>query len=162
MIDQYFGEEKESDWRFKYQFESKYYGYYYRPLKYYKQSESSSFGPVNNQTIPMIRMSEIYYIAAECLADANDPEKLKAAKSYLKYVKQGRGIRKPDLDDITTKEQFMTALFNDMRREFVGEGQTLFMYKRLNKVLPSYDNGDLIPSNAIYVLPKPESESNIK
>ena len=56
----------------------------------------------------------------------------------------------------------MTALFNDMRREFVGEGQTLFMYKRLNKVLPSYDNGDLIPSNAIYVLPKPESESNIK
>ena len=81
MIDQYFGEEKENDWRFKYQFESKYYGYQYRPLKYYKQSESSSFGPVNNQTIPMIRMSEIYYIAAECLADANDPEKLKAAKS---------------------------------------------------------------------------------
>ena len=162
MIEQYFGEEKNQDWRFKYQFESKYYDYYYRPLKYYKQSESSSYGPVNNKTIPMIRMSEVYYIAAECLFDPNDPVKMNAAKSYLKWVKQGRGIKNAQMDDITTTEQFMTTLLSEMRREFVGEGQTLFMYKRLNRMLPSFDNGDQVASDAIYVLPKPEAESNIK
>ena len=162
MIDQYFGDEKDSDWRFKYQFESKYYDYYYRPLKYNKQSESSTFGPVNNKTIPMIRMSEVYYIAAECLYDTGDPVKMNAAKSYLKYVKQGRGIRNPKMDDIETKDQFMEALIYDARREFVGEGQTLFIYKRLNQVLPSFDNGDITPIEANFVLPKPAYESNIK
>ena len=162
MIDQYFGDEKDSDWRFKYQFESKYYDYYYRPLKYNKQSESSTFGPVNNKTIPMIRMSEVYYIAAECLYDTGDPVKMNAAMSYLKYVKQGRGIRNPKMDDIETKDQFMEALIYDARREFVGEGQTLFIYKRLNQVLPSFDNGDITPIEANFVLPKPAYESNIK
>ena len=43
----------------------KYYGYNYRTLKYYKQVESTEYGKANNQIIPMIRMSEVYYIAAE-------------------------------------------------------------------------------------------------
>ena len=162
MIDKYFAEEKDNDWRYLYQFESKNYGRYYRPLKYYKQSESATYGPVNNQTIPMIRMSEIYYIAAESIFDPADPAKVAEAKSYLKWVKMGRGIRNPQLDDISTTEQFMGALINEERREFIGEGQTLFIYKRLNRVLPSADNNDEAPRDEIYVLPKPTSESNIK
>ena len=162
MIDEYFGNEKNDDWRFKYQFEPKYYSYYYRPLKYYKQSESSSYGPVNNQTIPMIRMSEVYYIAAESIFDPTNPVKMEEAIGYLKKVKQGRGIRNPQLDDLTTQQRFMDALINDERREFVGEGQTLFIYKRLNRVLPSFDNGDIAPTETNFVLPKPSSESNIK
>lgn len=162
MVDKYFAEEKDNDWRYLYQFESKNYGRYYRPLKYYKQSESATYGPVNNQTIPMIRMSEIYYIAAESIFDPADPAKVAEAKSYLKWVKMGRGIRNPQLDDISTTEQFMGALINEERREFVGEGQTLFIYKRLNRVLPSADNSDEAPRDEIYVLPKPTSESNIK
>lgn len=162
MIDQYFGEEKSSDWRYKYQFEEKYYGYYYRPLKYYKQSESSSYGPVNNQTIPMIRMSEVYYIAAESIFDPADPAKVKEAESYLTKVKRGRGIRTPDYSTVSTTESFLDLLISDARREFVGEGQTFFIYKRLNKILPSYDNDDIAPTEANFVLPKPEAESNIK
>lgn len=162
MVEEYFGEEKDKDWRCKYQFEPKYYDEYYRPLKYYKQSESSEFGPVNNKTIPMIRMSEIYYIAAECVYDPADPAKVEEAKGYLKTVKQGRGISKPDFGDVTSTEKFMKVLIDDERREFVGEGQTLFIYKRLNRVLPSYDHGDIPALNENFVLPKPESESNIK
>lgn len=66
------------------------------------------------------------------------------------------------MDDIETKDQFMEALIYDARREFVGEGQTLFIYKRLNQVLPSFDNGDITPIEANFVLPKPAYESNIK
>lgn len=110
----------------------------------------------------MIRMSEIYYIAAECVYDPADPAKVEEAKGYLKTVKQGRGISKPDFGDVSSTEKFMKVLIDDERREFVGEGQTLFIYKRLNRILPSYDHGDIPAINENFVLPKPESESNIK
>ena len=164
MIDNYFGDEKEEDWRCLYQFESKQDGYYFRPLKYNKQQESSQYGPVNNTLIPMIRMSEVYYIAAEAIFDPADANKMNEAKNYLTIVKQGRGIRRPNLSEINTTEEFMDALINDARREFVGEGQTFFIYKRLNKIIPTakYGGDDILPSNENFVLPKPASESNIK
>ena len=39
-----YGDEIDSDWRFNYQLEEKYYGYYYRTLKYYKQTENKDEG----------------------------------------------------------------------------------------------------------------------
>ena len=41
-------------------------------LKYYKQVESTEYGKANNQIIPMIRMSEVYYIAAEAIYTEGD------------------------------------------------------------------------------------------
>ena len=83
-----YGDEIDSDWRFNYQLEEKYYGYYYRTLKYYKQTENKSEGKISNRTLPMIRMSEVYYIAAEAIFDTNPKE----AQGYLELVKKGRGI----------------------------------------------------------------------
>ena len=74
----------------------------------------------------------------------------------------GRGIRRPNLDAVSTKEDFLSALISDMRREFVGEGQTLFIYKRLNRILPNPNGEEILPTEANFVLPKPTSESNIK
>lgn len=91
MLDAVYGIEKENDFRFKYQLESKYYGYNYRTLKYYKQVESTEYGKANNQIIPMIRMSEVYYIAAEAIYTEGDLLKIAEAKSYLEKVKKGRG-----------------------------------------------------------------------
>lgn len=162
MVNTYFGDEKNEDWRLKYQFEPKVNGRFYRPLKYKKQSETSTYGPANNKIIPIIRMSEIYYIAAECLYDPANANACAWAKWYLQKVKMGRGIRRPNLDAVSTKEDFLSALISDMRREFVGEGQTLFIYKRLNRILPNPNGEEILPTEANFVLPKPTSESNIK
>lgn len=162
MVNTYFGDEKNEDWRCIYQLESKQNGRYYRPLKYHKQSESSQYGSTNNKLIPLIRMSEVYYIAAECLYDPADAKACAWAKWYLQKVKMGRGIKRPNLDNVSTKEDFISALISDMRREFLGEGQTLFIYKRLNRILPSPNSEDILPTEDNFVLPKPTSESNIK
>lgn len=153
-----YGDEKDSDWRFKYQLEEKDYGYYYRTLKYYKQTESKEIGITNNRTIPMIRMSEVYYIAAEAIFDTNPEE----AQGYLELVKKGRGISKT-FDNVTNKSEFINLLVNDARREFLGEGQIFYMYKRLNRSMPacSYYKSDVLPTDENMVLPKPDSESNI-
>ena len=153
-----YGDEKDSDWRFKYQLEEMYYGYYYRTLKYYKQTESTTVGITNNQTIPMIRMSEVYYIAAEAIFDTNPQE----AQGYLELVKKGRGVSKK-FDNVTNKSEFINLLVNDARREFLGEGQIFYMYKRLNRTMPasSYYSNPVLPTDENMILPKPDSESNI-
>lgn len=147
-----------NDWRFKYQLESKYYDYYYRPLKYHKQADNTEIGRTNNQTIPMIRMSEVYYIAAEAIFDTNPTE----AQGYLELVKQGRGVEN-DLDGVTLKSKFIDLLVNDARREFLGEGQIFYMYKRLNRKIPacSYEGKEVMPIDKNMVLPLPDSETNI-
>lgn len=153
-----YGDEINSDWRFKYQLEEKYYGYYYRTLKYYKQIVSKNPGIISNQTIPMIRMSEVYYIAAEAIFDTNPKE----AQGYLELVKKGRGVSKK-FDNVTNKSDFINLLVNDARREFLGEGQIFYMFKRLNRAMPgmSYYDSDVLPTEENMVLPKPDSESNI-
>mgnify|MGYP006990160041 CR=1 FL=1 len=50
-------------------------------------------------------------------------------------VKKGRGIKNVDYSQVTSEEEFINMIVSDARREFVGEGQTFFMYKRLKKNL---------------------------
>ncbi len=156
---QLYGNEAETDWRMLYQLESVYYGYYYRPLKYHEQPSGKSFAEENNPTIPMLRMSEVYYIAAEAIFDKNPEE----AKSYLQEVKRVRGVRNVDLSSISRKDEFVELLVNDMRREFFGEGQMLYQYKRLNRTIPAMSayNDPVLPTDENVVLPQPDSESNI-
>ena len=87
LVNEFFGSEKSSDWRLIYQLEGKYYDYYYRTLKYNKQKEGTTYSKVNDEMIPMIRMSEVYYIAAEAIYKT-DPA---LAQKYLSSVKKGRG-----------------------------------------------------------------------
>ena len=57
----------------------------------------------------------------------------------------------------------MNLLVQDACREFLGEGQSLYMYKRLNKKFYTWNNGqEIIPLDENVVLPLPESEMNIK
>ena len=111
------------------------------------------------QLIPMLRMSEVYYIAAEAIFDKNPDE----AKSYLSYVKRLRGVRDTDYSAVSRKDEFIELLVNDMRREFFGEGQMLYQYKRLNHTMPAMSSyhDPVLPTDENVVLPLPDSESNI-
>lgn len=160
-VDDVFGEDKNKDWRNKYQMEFMGDYYLYRMLKYSKQNEATDEGKENNRMIPMIRMSEIYYIAAEAIFDKDKEE----AQGYLEKVKKGRGVKlvlpAASISDVS-KEQFIDLMVNDAQREFMGEGQTFFMYKRLMRILKdgNYRN-DIAPSETNFVLPLPDTESNI-
>lgn len=101
--------------------------------------------------IPMIRISEMYLIAAELgYEDANSE-----AVSYFETVRKMRGVPS-DLKNLT-KEQFIKELTLEVRREFLGEGQQFYWYKRLN--LPvDYRDSQLKLSPKEYTLPMPNAE----
>lgn len=157
-----YGEDAASDWRAVYQLtpDDPDYVYYYRAQKYYKQPEEAKHAKINNQLIPMIRMSEIYYIAAEAIFDTDS----KKAWDYLQLVKKGRGLKVQPWKSIS-KEVFMDLLVNDARREFFGEGQIMYLYKRLNRPIKTSDpyvGTDLMPIDKYAVVPLPDSELNIQ
>ena len=156
-----FGNEQNDDYRLLYQFEKKYHGY--RTLKYHKQEEKSSNGRWGNPMIPMIRMSEVYYIAAEAICDKN----LAEAQDYVETVKKGRGVT-VDLSSLD-KNGLINMILNDVQRELLGEGQVFFMFKRLNRQVLRYSGTGssakktpILPTEENFVLPLPDSESNIK
>ena len=131
--------------------------YSYRTLKYYKQGLSSIVSRTNNNLIPALRLSEMYYIAAESIYDKNPEE----AQSYLDIVKEARGLDALDYSTVNSKDDFIKLIVNDARREFIGEGQIFFMYKRLNQAIPKTSTTNVSPTNENYVMPLPDSETNL-
>ena len=120
---------------------------------------------VSDHIVPFIRMSEMYYTAAEILCKQGG-EGLTKAKTYLSYVKQRRGLKSNDasVTQVTnaSADEFIDILINDMRREWIGEGQTYFIYKRLNRNIPKEQGTFVEASEKVFVAPVPDIETNIK
>lgn len=101
---------------------------------------------------PLMRISEIYYILAECENDKN------TALAYLNEVRKNRGLEPLNNDVVLEKE-----LSDEYRREFWGEGQMFFYYKRKNSAtIPNGNSAtaQIAMSNTSYVVPLPLSETN--
>lgn len=138
-------------------------GRYFVMRKFTQQTINTPQALINNTMIPMIRMSEMYYIVAEVLAGR---EAVRSAADLLCAVKFGRGITdeytlakfKGEIDD--DKGKLMQELFRDARREFLGEGQMFYMYKRLNLPIPAKLNKEIEPSENKFVIPVPKSENS--
>lgn len=106
--------------------------------------------------MPLIRLSEMYYIAAESYA-ASDPN---YSAKLLNEVRENRGYGSatmPILDTLNATTEYITnELYKEMRKELIGEGQLFYYYKR---------NGyTTIPGSAVtadrnvYVFDMPENE----
>lgn len=106
--------------------------------------------------IPMFRLSEAFYIAGECYAKAGD---ITSAVEVLNTVRKARGIS-AKLSNTLSESEFMEELISDARKDLCGEGQLLFLYKRLNKPI-YYSAGGRFVHNGKLVMPKPTSESAI-
>lgn len=101
---------------------------------------------------PALRLSEVYYIAAECSYDANPTQ----AMAYVDSVRFHRGI--PDSLVSAGKQDFLNQLVGEARKELYGEGQIFYMYKRLGIGLTT-PSGIMEPAtNNIFVLPLPNNE----
>ncbi|WP_303180252.1 RagB/SusD family nutrient uptake outer membrane protein [uncultured Butyricimonas sp.] len=151
-----------NDLRFKYWMYDLGAGTNFRFTKYEKYDSEETKAKISNYMIPMVRMSEVYYIAAEAIYEKN----LSEAKGYVRKVKSGRGLQSGDASminlDRVDESNFMDVLINDARREWLGEGQIFFMYKRLNKTIPAAKLGDFIPADAEHmIVPVPDTETNL-
>ena len=100
---------------------------------------------------PALRLSEMYYIAAESSYDI-DPVK---AVSYVDTVRAARNV---DPLQVSSPADFITALIKEARKEFVGEGQIFYMYKRLNMGIVGPTGIINAPTNKVFVLPLPINE----
>lgn len=105
-----------------------------------------------NQMIPMVRMSEMYLIAAETEPDPT------VAGGYLNTLRNHRGL--PNVSAIYFQYGYLPDLLDaEYPKEFCGEGQLFFYYKRKNK--SSIWDGDGYKksvSTSNYVLPIPDEE----
>lgn len=102
---------------------------------------------------PAIRLSEMYYIAAEASIDVN-PSK---AMEYYNTIRKNRGIGSA-VTSITDKQEFLERIIVEARKEFYGESQIFFMYKRLNHAVKLSLTQNIPASDAIFVFPIPQDE----
>ncbi len=104
---------------------------------------------------PLMRITELYYIAAECTADKQQ------AAYYLNEVRANRGLLTP----LTAADDISTEITKEYRKEFWGEGQLFFYYKR--KKFAAIDNGSASNGSVAmnpdkYVVPLPITETQYR
>ena len=113
--------------------------------------------PVSDQkdmVIPNLRLSEMYFIAAECKFN----EDKAAAIGYLTDVRTARG-NEETLSTTMDESTFISTLIEEYKKDLIGEGQLIFLYKRLNR--PIVYSGGEFNHNGNLVVPIPNSESAI-
>lgn len=100
------------------------------------------------QIIPMLRTSEMYLIVMETSTDLEEINRL-----YAEYM---ISHNVPAVTPFTSTQDVATWIENEYRREFYGEGQMFYTYKRLGEtnILWSKSAAD----ENTYVIPLPETE----
>ena len=112
-----------------------------------KYNESSSDESYYNNKMPIIKLAEMYYILAEC--DNHDNV---SPLDNMNVVRKARG-----LSDFTSLVDFRTTMNSEFRKEFIGEGQLFFYYKRINQAYIPNSDANLIETKG-YTFPIPDSE----
>ena len=101
----------------------------------------------------MIRLPELYYIAAECYVRKSVPE-LSAALDCLNKVRENRGLYTP-LQNLDAT-QIIAEIQKEYHKEFLSEGVMFYYYKRTGATtIPNYTG---VMGDEQYILPYPEFE----
>lgn len=100
--------------------------------------------------MPMIKLSEMYLIIAEC-SYTSAPE---VSLQYINTLRKHRVANSVAWSFLTKK-----YIIEEMVREYLGEGQMWYAYKRNNLPVIDMSNGKEIPaSNNLFVFPYPDKE----
>lgn len=116
---------------------------------FYKYRDMQASGSIKNTMIPMLRLGEMYLIAAE-----SQSENLSAGVSLINTLRRNRGVS--SLQTLTPD-----LLKNEYIRELYGEGQLFYLYKRLYSDIITSATASKNPkaSDKVFVLPMPDSET---
>ena len=96
---------------------------------YYSKKYLIAEGTNDYDMIPILRLSEMYYIIAEYAARTND---FTTAANALETVCSARGMISKTFNFVSL-ENFLDELVKEVRKELIGEGQLYFLYKRLDR-----------------------------
>lgn len=116
------------------------------PAKY--RDDDIQTNLLNTRRIPLMRMSEIYFIGAE--SSNNREERIE----WMNKVIAVRGAA--TLSNTADMDQIDASIAKEYRKEFYQEGQLFFYHKRKNTV--RIDGSAIDMTEAQYVFPKPNDE----
>lgn len=116
---------------------------------FYKYKDMEATGSIQNTMIPMLRLGEMFLIAAESQGDD-----LSKGVQYVNALRRNRGVA--NLQTLTP-----ALLKYEYIRELYGEGQLFYLYKRLNSdIITSASSGKNVKaSDLVFVVPLPDSET---
>lgn len=119
--------------------------------KYYRDADNKApYDPI----LSLLRISEMYYIAAEAKVGVDNVESL----ALLNDVRTSRGITaKILITNISSDAELAEQIFDESRKDFWGEGQLFYSYKRLFKDIKTLA-ASIPASNSLFVLPIPKNE----
>ena len=128
-------------------------------LKYLVDTESDWYGYIPLKNVPIegedddkvsiIKLSEMYFIISEYYANQGD---FTDALKYINDQRAGRNCQ--EIKDVPQNmDEYLDILFEEVGREFFGEGQTFLYYKKYNKLI--HDNMKV----ESFVIPVPDSET---
>lgn len=98
--------------------------------------------------LPLIRLSEVFYIAAEAAATPAD------GVNYLNAVRLKRGL--VALASSISETTLQTEIEKEYKKEFYAEGQLFYYFKRRNAA--RVDGSTVNMTEATYTFPLPEDE----
>lgn len=118
-------------------------------LKKYVQNEDMP--ELAKNSLPLIRLYEMYLIRLECLPleDAGEVYRKMAVARDFEIA-----------DEIHSKEELENILIREYNREFYGEGQAFYAYKRLNRKTIFWTSVE--GGTDTYVIPLPRQELSYK
>lgn len=139
----------------------------YRPVnnpnRYWKKESYSHSVEVNhylkytgnnlissNDRVPLMRLSEMYFIMMENLPFGG-------FMPYFQTYRIARGLDISIETEITDETALLLRLEREYRKDFWGEGQMFFFYKKHNYKSYTWPASFNVPDNA-YVLPKPKEQ----
>lgn len=116
----------------------------------YKQSTVANTPVAYKNKLPLLKLAEMYFIAAEALKGTN----MTAAAAMINEVRLHRGLTATTID----AANFDATLQHEFRKEVIGEGQLFFFHKRKNTPSIPRSAGLNIITLKGYKLPIPLSE----
>ena len=116
---------------------------------FYKYKDMEATGSIQNTMIPMLRLGEMFLIAAESQSDD-----LSRGVQYVNALRRNRGVA--NLQTLTPD-----LLKYEYIRELYGEGQLFYLYKRLYSdiITSSSSSKNTKASDLVFVVPLPDSET---
>lgn len=117
---------------------------------FYKYTmRGSYYGPY---TVPLMRLSEMYFIVFEC-------ESIENMTAYFSEWRLARGLDSSLDATLTTSSAVRSRLEKEWRKEFFGEGQMFYFYKKHNYATLSWPTTFEMPTGA-YQVEKPQSQTD--
>lgn len=124
------------------------YGFIHTPTAAICRKYLGEEGSEYDEKIPLIRLSEMYYILTEA-------EPLNGCEQYINAVRSARGISLSDKLVFATEDDRYEALEKEYQKDFFAEGQFFYFLKRHNR--PTFYRCP-VEKMIYYTLPYPDNE----